>query len=736
MADRYWVGGTGTWDNLSTANWSASSGGASGASFPTLTDNVFFDANSNIGTGAFTVTLGATVSCLNFNTTGLDGAMTLSRSGSINLDVYGSFTITSNFSFASSSFGVRFRATSGSHAITTNGVSISCPISFEGVGGTWQLQDPLTIASDRSLGLFAGTLDLNGQTITTGAFGAGGSSVRTLAFASGKIVLTGFGGLWAANPTTNMSFTGTPVVDVTYAGASACSISWVATESLAVSFNIKAGTYALTISNSAVKSLDCTGFAGTLLTSGAVNIFGSLTLSSGMAVGPSTSAAVFASTSGTNTITTNGRTMDLPVTFNGVGGTWQLQDAMTLGSTRSVILTNGTLDLNGQTLTALSFDSNVPTARTIAFGLGKIVLSGNATVWSTSTITNLTITGTPVVDLTYALAVAVTVSPGALPESSSISFNVKAGTYALTLTGNVKTIDFTGFAGSLVNSVRTIFGNLLVSSGMTVSAGANATTFAATSGIKTITTNGKLVDFPVTFNGVGGTWQLQDALTLGATRTATLTNGTLDLNTKTLTTGTFSSSNTNIRVLTMTGASVVVLGSGTAAWTMATSTNATINGSGSTISMNSASAKTFSGGGRTYGTLTQGGAGVLTVAGSNTFADISNTVQPATVRLTAGTTQTVSAFSLSGTSGNLITLDTTAAGTRATLSDASGTVSVSFVSIKDINATGGATWNSLTVNGNVDAGNNLGWNFVAVVARMIFRQVFRPVFSEIFRPIF
>jgi hypothetical protein len=35
MADRYWVGGTGTWDGTSTANWAASSGGGSGASVPT-----------------------------------------------------------------------------------------------------------------------------------------------------------------------------------------------------------------------------------------------------------------------------------------------------------------------------------------------------------------------------------------------------------------------------------------------------------------------------------------------------------------------------------------------------------------------------------------------------------------------------------------------------------------------------------------------------------------------------
>ena len=57
MANRFWVGGSGTWDNVSTANWSATSGGAGGASAPTSVDDVFFDANS--GTAA-TVTIQAT----------------------------------------------------------------------------------------------------------------------------------------------------------------------------------------------------------------------------------------------------------------------------------------------------------------------------------------------------------------------------------------------------------------------------------------------------------------------------------------------------------------------------------------------------------------------------------------------------------------------------------------------------------------------------------------------------
>lgn len=66
MANRYWVNGSGNW--TSTARWSTTSGGASGASVPSSNDTVYIDNNSFIGTGgAGTITLDtAFASCLNF----------------------------------------------------------------------------------------------------------------------------------------------------------------------------------------------------------------------------------------------------------------------------------------------------------------------------------------------------------------------------------------------------------------------------------------------------------------------------------------------------------------------------------------------------------------------------------------------------------------------------------------------------------------------------------------------
>ena len=127
--------------------------------------------------------------------------------------------------------------------------------------------------------------------------------------------------------------------------------------------------------------------------------------------------------------------------------------------------------------------------------------------------------------------------------------------------------------------------------------------------------------------------------------------------------------------------------------------------------MTAATAKTFVGGGSTFNcTLNQGGAGALTITGSNTFSNITNTVQPASVLFTAGTTSTFTNFNLSGTSGNLITIGSVTAASH-TLSKASGTVNADFLSISRSTATGGATWNAGA--NSTDGGNNSGWIFGA-----------------------
>jgi hypothetical protein len=78
MASRFWVGGTGTWDSSSTTHWSATSGGSSGASVPTSTDDVTFDASS--GGGTVTLNFGGPITVLSITM----GAFTGTWDNSVN----------------------------------------------------------------------------------------------------------------------------------------------------------------------------------------------------------------------------------------------------------------------------------------------------------------------------------------------------------------------------------------------------------------------------------------------------------------------------------------------------------------------------------------------------------------------------------------------------------------------------------------------------------------------------
>jgi hypothetical protein len=84
------------------------------------------------------------------------------------------------------------------------------------------------------------------------------------------------------------------------------------------------------------------------------------------------------------------------------------------------------------------------------------------------------------------------------------------------------------------------------------------------------------------------------------------------------------------------------------------------------------------------------------------------TMTDGTLKLKSGTTSTVGSFATSGTNQKF--LQSTTPGTQATLSQASGTNSVSYLTIQDSNATGGAIFDATDAT-NVNAGNNLGWDF-------------------------
>jgi hypothetical protein len=446
------------------------------------------------------------------------------------------------------------------------------------------------------------------------------------------------------------------------------------------------------------------------LASGSVNplIYGDLTLSSAVTTTSTGSTWAFSGFNKTQTITSAGVTVAFNVNINGSLTTVTLADALTITSAtgNAVVVTKGTLNLANNTLTCFGVNTNNSNTRAIAFGTGQINLTGNAsTIWTFNTATNLTITGSATVNATYSGSTGTRGFGGYGSGTALINLNVTAGSDIINMpNAGYNNVNFTGFTGQLLIQSTSIFGNLTLNTGMTTAYTSGVLFFYATSGTQLITTNGVTVDAPVTFSGVGGTFQLQDNLTLGSTRALTLTAGTLNLNARTLTSGTFSSTGAVVRSIAFNGGTYACAG----ATFTPSGTNFSTTGSG-TISMTSASSKTFNGGGYSFPTLNQGGAGALVITGANTFAGITNTVQPATITFPASTTTTVSNFNVNGTAGNLITLNSSASGTAATVNYAgTGTVFANYLSIRDFTATSSPRWQANTATTTI-VSNVTGW---------------------------
>lgn len=299
--------------------------------------------------------------------------------------------------------------------------------------------------------------------------------------------------------------------------------------------------------------------------------------------------------------------------------------------------------------------------------------------------------------------------------SDDVFFDGASGAVIITIaTGFAcRSLNCTGFTGIVAGSgAYSLFGSLTYVAGMTLTY-TGTITFGATSGTNTITTAGKSIGGNFTFNGVGGTWQLQDNLTITTGKGITLTNGTLDRNGKNISTGNFVSNNSNVRSLLISGSGTITLIDTGTVWNFATTTNLTLTATGSTIIISdvSATSKTFAGGGKTYGTITVTGDNVI-ISGANTFAlNLNNAGLTTGLVLTAGVTQTVTAITTNGSAGNLAKIVSSSSGSPATISKSSGTVSLDYVSIKDSTASGGASFyagaNSTNVSGNT------GWIFTA-----------------------
>jgi hypothetical protein len=480
----------------------------------------------------------------------------------------------------------------------------------------------------------------------------------------------------------------------------------------------QAGTYTVTMTG-ALLCLNITVSAGTVTfatgTSPTLAVSGSMSIIAGT-VWNSTGTITFNATTA-KTISTNGITIDAPVTFNGVAGSWQLQSNFIIGSTRTMTLTNGTLNLNGFSLSAGLFSSSNSNTRTIAFGTGNITVNGTGSVWDTGTSTNLTVTGTPVVNVSNNTATAASVSAGSV-SSNQISFNITSGTYTLTLStitasSHINNLDFTGFSGSWSLIDPYIYGDLTFSSAMTLTQNTQII-FAGTSKTQNIKSNGNAnLKSKFYFNGSGTTFKLLDSLssipTSGGEKT-NLNNGTIDLNGFTMTVREFEVTGNLSKSISFNGGSLVITGGSNSVYNSNSATNYTFLDTG-TISFTGTTQKRIYTGSNSHSlvTLNNGGSGQLYLGTSGTWKDITATYLPSSFMFYLNTTQTVSQLTLSGTAGNLVTLEWYDIDLPAFISKSSGIVACDYLYITGIQAIGGATFyaGSHSING----GEATGWIF-------------------------
>lgn len=698
MANRYWVGGSAAWDGTAGTKWATTSGGAGGASVPTSADDVFFDAAS----GAVTVTISAgNTGAKSITCTGFTGTF----AGTAGISVAGSITLSSTMGTINSYSGTITITATGT--LTTNGKLIYGNLEINAPGGTVTLGSALSIYYLNWITIIAGTFNTSASnySVSTRFLDARGSQTKTINLNGSTITVTGgsyttsgysyYSVIFGANTTLNA---GTSTINIT-GGSSYIDV----TGSGSVAF------YNVTITATGTSRIDIRGSCS----------FNNLTFPT--VFGPGRRYVCFSSgsTYTINTFVASGA--------NAINRYYFF--ASTLGSPANLSVTTWTtisdidfedISLNsnrsGTRLGDCGGNTNItfPAAKNVYWSL---TLNANKTWYDTAWA--LTSGGTPDVN-NQPLPQDTAIFDNAIP--STTNYIVGAFNWAV---GNIDFSARTLGLGIGIDGIQ-VYGNWKSGSGITIINAGGLPIYFVGNKNGTITSAGKSFGTMLDIYKTNASVTLQDALTCtyetgSGYPPLVLTSGTFDAATYNVTLSTtsygFYSMNTSaIRTLKMGSGTWTITASGPSGisdhfgW-KTSSTNLTVTGT-ATINMTGTDLKRFYGGGVNFGsvTLNQGYVGNLAIYGSNSFGNITNTYGgSSTIIFESGTTTTVSNFTASGRPGSPLSITSSTAGTRATLSKASGAVNVTWLDIKDSAATGGATW---TATNSKDNGNNTGWKIL------------------------
>jgi hypothetical protein len=576
--------------------------------------------------------------------------------------------------------------------LTTNGVALASSITINGVGAEWALADALNIGNG-TFNVTRGSFDTANYNLTCNNLTSSTNDTRSITLGSSTISFSGVAIQFGTSENSRANFTFT-------AGTS--------------QINISGQTVTFTGNNQTFYNVS---FTDTTITSAAfvgANTFNNLSFAGRTSAGIS-NVPLFADQTINGTLTLSAGTNATMRTFvrsDTIGTTRTLTCAAVASLTdidfRDITIAGAAAPVSGTRLGDGKGNSGI----TFVAGADKywnLAGGGNwsATGWATSS-------GGAVSNDNFPLA-----QDTCLFEATGLN---SGSTVTVNAAYNIGTIDMSARTSNTMTlatgtTAPQIYGNWINGTGVTLT-GTGVMTFAGR-GSQTITSAGKTFTQAFTIDTPGGSVTLQDAFTSTNTTASCFAH----------TGGTFDANNYNVTLAGQcgtNGANTRTLAFGSGTWTLSftgiaftgTATNLTITGTG-TISLTSASAKTFAGGGISYSgiTLNQGGAGTLMIAGNNTFANITNTYSAtgATTISMGTTTQRVGNFTASGEAGRVLTVQGSSASSPATLvftgSGQATTPTTDYLTITGVRAYSLTdTWyagDNSTNNG------SLGWIFAA-----------------------
>jgi hypothetical protein len=664
MPDRYWVGGTASWDGTAGTKWSATSGGAGGESVPTTADDVFFDA---LSTGTVTVAAGNTgaksVNCTGFTGT-IAGTGAITVAGSVTLDAGQTYTHTGTVTFT------------GTGTLTTAGKAFG-NVTVDRAGITLTLGDALN-ALGRTLTVTGGEFDTANYSLTLGGgIASSNSNARTITLGSSTVSITTSAIAINFGDPTNLTFNaGTSQINLSAGGAT---LSGGGQTFHNVSFtNTTAGTRSIT----------------------GANTFNNLTLNASATGLSQLSIAGNQTVNGTFTCAGSSATARGFVRSDAIGTTRTITAAAISANNcdfRDITIVGAAAPISPTMAGDCGGNSGItfPAAKTV-YRVGALT-NWNNNAWSDTS------GGTADNSLYFPLAQDTAVIDNG-STNAFLSFNAAY---------NVGSLDCSARTNALTlshGSATTFYGSYTLGSGVTVS-GTSTQTFSGR-GTMVFTSAGKTITFPITVDVPSGTFQLGDAYS--ASGTITLTRGTFNANDYNLTCTRFPSGSGITRTLIMGSGLWTLTGTGTV-WEYI-GANRTFNKGSANILLSdtSGTAREFRGGDLSYNKLTIGGAtgtSATTISFTNSFTELASTKTVAhTVRF--GSNQgTIDTWSITGSAGNVVTVDSNTAGTRRTFNLTNVTSGIDYLAVRDI---GVNQANRFYVGANsANNGNNLNVIFTA-----------------------